>query len=118
MKDIRTSSSYRTFVMHVKQEIRSARSKAVRSVNRQLIELYFTIGRQIVLKQDELGWGRSVVEQMSKDLQEEFGKRSGFSSQNLWYMRQFYMAYRSDVNLQQLVGEIPWGAQYPDLQQM
>jgi len=46
---------------------------------------------------------------MAKDLQMEFGKRSGYSTQNLWYMRQFYNTYRDKPNLQQLVGEIPWG---------
>jgi len=52
------------------------------------------------------GMGKQSV---AKDLQGEFGKRSGFSSQNLWYMRQFYDTYKSNANLQQLVGEIPWG---------
>ncbi len=67
------------------------------------------IGKEIVVKQESLGWGRSIVEEMAKDLQIEFGKRSGFSSQNLWYMRQFFMTYKETANLQQLVGEIPWG---------
>ena len=46
---------------------------------------------------------------MSKDLEEEFGEKSGYSTQNLWYMRQFYLTYKDRLNLQQLVGEIPWG---------
>jgi predicted nuclease of restriction endonuclease-like (RecB) superfamily len=74
-----------------------------------MIELYFEIGNEIVVKQETLGWGKSVVEQMSKDLVSEFGEKSGYSTQNLWYMRQFYLTYKDHLNLQQLVGEIPWG---------
>ena len=109
MTNISNQVQYIDFVKELKQKIHSAKSKAVLSVNKQMIILYFDIGKEIITKQDELGWGRSVVEQMSKDLQIEFGKRSGFSSQNLWYMRQFYMTYNDTTNLQQLVGEIPWG---------
>lgn len=50
-----------------------------------------------------------MVEQLAKDLQKTFEGRSGFSTQNLWYMRQFYQEYQAEPNLQQLVGEIPWG---------
>jgi predicted nuclease of restriction endonuclease-like (RecB) superfamily len=56
-----------------------------------------------------LGWGRSVVEQLSLDLRQTFSGRAGFSAQNLWDMRQFYLEYRDGENLQQIVGEIPWG---------
>ena len=109
MNNLTDQTQYTDFVVSIKAKIRHAKSNVVLSVNRQLIDLYLEIGREIVTKQDVLGWGKSVVEKMAKDLQEEFGKRSGFSSQNLWYMRQFYDAYKNEVNLQQLVGEIPWG---------
>ncbi len=113
MKKIKVNISsqiqYNDFVKEIKQKIQVAKNKAVLSVNRQLIELYFEIGKEIVVKQNSLGWGRSIVEEMAKDLQSEFGKRSGFSSQNLWYMRQFFMTYKETKNLQQLVGEVPWG---------
>ena len=101
---------YKDFIKDIKQKIYSAKSKAIISVNRQMIELYFEIGRDIVLKQDKLSWGKSVVEQMSKDLKNEFGEKSGYSTQNLWYMRQFYLVYKDNANLQQLVGEISWSA--------
>jgi len=100
---------YNEFVQTIKQKIKVAKNKTVLSVNRQLITLYFEIGKEIVVKQESLGWGRSVVEKMASDLQLEFGHRSGFSSQNLWYMRQLFIAYKENTNLQQLVGEIPWG---------
>jgi len=102
--------TYKDFIIELKQKIYSAKTKAILSVNRQMIELYFEIGRQIVLNQEKQGWGKSVVEQMSKDLKDEFGEKSGYSAQNLWYMRQFYLSYKDYPNLQQLVGEIPWGS--------
>ena len=101
--------TYIDFIKELKQKIALAKNRTIISVNRAMIELYFDIGKEIVTKQESLGWGKSVVEQMAKDLQEEFGKRSGYSTQNLWYMRQFYNTYRDKSNLQQLVGEIPWG---------
>jgi predicted nuclease of restriction endonuclease-like (RecB) superfamily len=109
MSNFPDNPQYSDFVTSIKQKIKHAKNKVIVSVNRELIELYFEIGKSIIEKQETLGWGRSVVEQMAKDLQGEFGKRSGFSSQNLWYMRQFYDTYKSNANLQQLVGEIPWG---------
>ena len=102
--------NYKSFLHALKQKIYSAKTKAISSANRLMIELYFEIGKEIVSKQDTLGWGKSVVEQMSKDLISEFGEKSGYSTQNLWYMRQFYLVYKDSLNLQQLVGEIPWGS--------
>ena len=101
--------TYIDFIKELKSKIITIKNRAILSVNRAMIELYFEIGKEIVIKQESLGWGKSVVEQMSKDLQEDFGKRSGYSTQNLWYMRQFYNTYRDNPNLQRLVGEIPWG---------
>lgn len=75
----------------------------------QPIELYFEIGKSIVEKQETLGWGKSVVEQMSKDLINEFGEKSGYSSSNLWRMRNFYLSYKDNEKLAQAVREISWG---------
>ncbi len=107
MSDIQIQAQYSDFVHSLKEKIKHAKSRAILSVNRQLIDLYFDIGKEIVTKQNELGWGRSVVEQMAKDLQEEFGKRSGYSSANLWRMRNFYISYSKDSNLAQLVRDLP-----------
>lgn len=103
-------NQFNSFLKNIKSKIYSAKSKAILSANRLMIELYFDIGRDIVEKQEALGWGKSVVEQMSKELVEEFGEKSGYSAQNLWYMRQFYNSYKDNQILQQLVGEIPWGS--------
>lgn len=109
-KSIIQSSDFTTFVKEIKSKIYSAKSQAIVFANRFMIELYFEIGREIVQKQENLGWGKSVVEVMSKELKDEFGEKSGYSTQNLWYMRQFYLSYKDTPNLQQLVGEIPWGS--------
>jgi len=106
---MKVDKTYQDFIKKVKQKIYATKTKAILSANRFMIGLYFEIGEQIVQKQDKLGWGKSVVEQMSKDLKNEFGEKSGYSTQNLWYMRQFFNSYKNNQNLQQLVGEIPWG---------
>ena len=85
------------------------RNKVLRSVNKGLIDLYWEIGRMIVDRQQKYGWGKSVVEKLSIDLKQTFNSLNGYSSQNLWYMRQFYLEYKDSKKLQQLVGEIPWG---------
>ena len=64
--------------------------------------------KKIVEKQEKFGWGKSIVENLVKDLQKEYPGIKGFSSQNLWYMRQFYTSYCSNLKLQPMVGEISW----------
>ena len=100
---------YNNFIKELKQKIYSTKSKAILTANRLMIELYFEIGKEIVIKQETLGWGKSVVEQMSKDLVTEFGEKSGYSSSNLWRMRNFYLSYKDNEKLAQLVREISWG---------
>ena len=62
----------------------------------------------IVERQEQAGWGKSVVERLSQDLRREFPGVAGFSVHNLWYMRQFHMEYREHEKLQPLVGEVAW----------
>ena len=109
MGNLAQNDDYIGFLKTVKSEILSARIRAAKTVNRELISLYWKIGEMIVEKQRELGWGKSVVEQLSTDIFKEFDGISGFSPQNLWNMRQFYTEYQNSPKLQQLVGEIPWG---------
>ena len=108
MKNI-DSNTFATFLKEIKTKIYSAKSKAILSANRLMIELYFDIGKDIVAKQEALGWGKSVVEKMSKDLIGEFGEKSGYSTSNLWRMRNFYLAYKDNSKLAQSVREISWG---------
>ena len=108
MNNLTDQTQYTDFIVSIKAKIKHAKSNVVLSVNRQLIDLYFEIGREIITKQDALGWGKSVVEKMAKELQEEFGKRSGYSSANLWRMRNFYISYSKDSNLAHAVRDLPW----------
>lgn len=103
------SSEYGKFLNEIKSRIVSARIQAVRSVNRGLIKLYWDIGKSIVERQEKFGWGKSVVEQLSRDLTREYAGFEGYSRDNLWRMRMFYLAYKDNLKLARLVPELPWG---------
>ena len=100
---------YAPLINEIKSAIRNARTKAIISANRELIGLYWNIGKSIVERQEQFGWGKSIVQRLSSDLKTEFRGVQGYSASNLWFMRQFYRTYREDSKLQQLVREIPWG---------
>jgi predicted nuclease of restriction endonuclease-like (RecB) superfamily len=100
--------TYADFLTTIKTRIQQAQYDALKVVNQQLIGLYWDMGRMIVEKQETEGWGKSVVEQLSKDLQAEFPGISGFSARNIWNMRLFYLTYRDNSILQPLVAEIAW----------
>jgi predicted nuclease of restriction endonuclease-like (RecB) superfamily len=64
----------------------------------------------IVERQEELGWGSAVVDQLSADLRNEFPEMSGFLPRNFWDIKRFYVTYSAASEfLQQFVAEIPWG---------
>lgn len=94
---------YPAFLAHLKARIHAARLSAARAVNREMILLYWDIGESIVEKQSRQGWGDAVVETLSRDLRAEFPWVSGFSVQNLWRMRQFYLDHTSPDFLSQAV---------------
>jgi len=101
-----TSPEYRQFIEDLKTRVVSARISAARAVNSDLILLYWDIGRGIVEKQQVLGWGESVVEMVAADLRRAFPHSRSFSSDNVWRMRQFYLAYGDASFLGQSVPEI------------
>jgi predicted nuclease of restriction endonuclease-like (RecB) superfamily len=100
--------NYGDLLMEIKQRIRSSQYEALKAVNQQLMILYWDIGKLIVDRQQESSWGKSIVEQLAKDLQTEFSGISGFSARNIWNMRNFYLAYHQNEKLQPLVAEIGW----------
>jgi predicted nuclease of restriction endonuclease-like (RecB) superfamily len=100
---------YEEFLRDLKTRIRSAQIKAALSVNQEMILLYLEIGKAIMERQEREGWGKAIVERLSRDLRHEFPEMKGFSARNLWDMRRFYETYRDQPNLRQLVAEIPWG---------
>jgi predicted nuclease of restriction endonuclease-like (RecB) superfamily len=107
-KQINIPENYGHFLAQVKERIQTAQYDALKSVNKELVALYWDIGKMITEKQTDASWGKSIVQQLANDLQREFPGAKGFSVQNLWYMRQFYLEYHSDEKLQPLVGEISW----------
>ena len=86
-----TSPGYREFLTELTRRVQSARVAAGRAVNRELVTLYWDIGCGIIEKQRTQGWGNAVVEKLGKDLRREFPGVTGFSADNLWRMRQFYL---------------------------
>ncbi len=101
-------SAYGTFLQDIKQRIREGQYQALKAVNQQLIRLYWDIGEMIVGRQERHGWGKSVVENLSRDLRLDFPGISGYSSDNLWRMRKFYLFYKEKEKLAPLVQEISW----------
>ena len=99
---------YKNLLLEIKERIRSAQYEALKAVNKELIALYWDIGKMIVRRQQGNSWGKSVVEQLAKDLQAEFPGISGFSARNIWNMRIFYVIYYQNEKLQPMVAEIGW----------
>jgi len=102
------NQEFTNFVKEIKNKILTSQYEALKYVNKELIALYWGIGESIVEKQEKYGWGKSVVKNLSNELQKEFVGMKGFSAQNLWNMRQFYLEYHGNEKLQTLSGEIGW----------
>ena len=106
-------TEYINWVNELKTLIQRTQIKASISVNRELMSLYWTIGKSISEKVNTANWGSSVVEELSKDLKEEFPNQKGFSRSNLFSMKKWFEFYsQSEIDIekiQQLVGQIPWG---------
>ena len=109
-----TLLGYSQFIKSLKEKVRSAQLRAFLSVNRELIQLYWEIGKDVVNRQEKDGWGSKVIERVARDLQNEFPGIEGFSRTNIGRMRAFYLAYPISP---QAVGKleefpifrIPWG---------
>lgn len=100
------SPEYRRFIEDLKARVLSARLSAAWAVNRDVILLYWDIGRGIVEKQQTLGWGDSIVEMVSADLRQAFPGSFGFSPQNVWRMLQFFRTHTDNLFLSQAVREL------------
>ena len=110
-------SDYPAFLAALKERILHARTSAARAVNRELVGLYWDIGRGIVEKQRTAGWGDAVVERLGADLRAAFPDMSGFSPRNIWDMRRFYTAYADSNFLSQAVREMAQSRKPPILRQ-
>ena len=107
--NMKLEKDYLQTLENIKGKIREAQYKAVRTVNAQLLLLYWEIGRVILQNEKEKGWGAKVIKQLSNDLRKAFPKRKGFSVRNLQYMRAFANVYPDSSIVQQAVAQLPWG---------
>ncbi len=99
---------YSSFIIEIKNKIRSSQYEAMKVVNKTLINLYWGIGKEIYNEQQEKGWGKSIVEVLASEIKKDFPNVKGFSARNLWNMRNFYIEYKDNEFLQPLVAEISW----------
>lgn len=102
------TESYITLIQTLKQEITQARIRAHLVVNKEMITLYWNIGKRILEKQTKEGWGSKVIENISKDLRKEFPEMKGLSVRNLVYMQTFAKTYSDFEFTQQVAAQIPW----------
>ncbi len=108
MADRLLPTGYDEFLRELKERIRSAQVRAALAVNRELVLLYWQIGREVLSQQQQQGWGAKVINQLAKDLKKAFPEMKGFSPRNLKYMRAFAEAYPDETFMQQLAAQIPW----------
>ena len=99
---------YARLLADVKERVRAAQYAALKAVNKELVGLYWDIGRMIAERQTDSAHGDAIVEQLTRDLGAEFPGVSGFSRRNVFYMREFYLLYRDLPKVQPLVAQIGW----------
>lgn len=99
-------NEYQEFLTEIRQRIFNAWHSAARAVNRELVALYWDLGRRIVETQRTRSWGERVVEMLAKDLRNDDPSRTSFSERNLWHMRAFFQTYSEPEFLKQAVSEL------------
>ena len=102
------SDAYLKFIEEVKSEIQKKRISVVLNANSSMICLYWDIGRGILKKQEEEGWGAKIIDRIAKDLKDAFPEMSGFSPRNIKYMRKFAESWPDFEIVQRVVAQIPW----------
>lgn len=93
---------------HIRGLITTSRQRALRQANTELIDLYWRIGQYLCEQCDREGWGRSTVTRLAQEIGQHHPEWRGFSSSNLWRMKQFYEVYHADQKLAPLVRELGW----------
>lgn len=99
---------YLQFIEEIIKEIKKQRISTILNANSDMICLYWNIGKAILKKQGEEGWGTRVIDRMAKDLKDEFPDMSGFSPRNIKYMRKFAECWPDFEIVQRVVAQIPW----------
>ena len=100
---------YADWLADLKSRIHTAQQRATLAVNRELVLLYWQIGRDILARQAAQGWGAKVIERLAQDLRAAFPEMKGFSPRNLKYMRAFAEAWPDAEFVQQAAAQLPWG---------
>lgn len=106
---IQPPEGYASWLADLKSRIHEAQQRVTQVINRELVMLYWHIGRDILLRQAEQGWGAKVIDRLAHDLRNAFPEMKGFSRANLMYMRAFAEAWPDSAIVQQAVGQLPWG---------
>ena len=101
-------ADYAAWLAELKTRIHAAQQRASLAVNRELVLLYWQIGRDILARQDREGWGSKVIERLAQDLRNAFPDMKGFSPRNLKYMRAFAEAWPDAGFVQQAAAQLPW----------
>ena len=99
---------YTSIFSELKEKVFHAQQKAINSVNKELVLLYWDIGNIILKNQSEQGWGAKIIDSLSNDLKKTFPKMKGFSVRNLKYMRQFASTYADISIVQELLAQLSW----------
>ncbi|KAA0890117.1 YhcG family protein [Pusillimonas sp. ANT_WB101] len=99
---------YADWLVDLKGRIHTAQQRAALAANRELVGLYWQIGRDILERQAEQGWGAKVIERLSHDLRTAFPEMKGFSPRNLKYMRAFAEAWPDESFVQEVLAQLPW----------
>jgi len=101
-------AGYGVVLERIKSEVRTVRIRAQRAVTIEMLELYRSIGTEILTQQQVAGWGAKIIEQLAKDLAREFPDSKGFSRSNLYYMRAFAASWPRPEVVPRDVGQLPW----------
>ena len=101
-------AGYAAWLTELKIRIHTAQQRATLAVNRELVLLYWQIGRDILARQAEQGWGAKVIERLAEDLRLAFPDMKGFSPRNLKYMRAFAQAWPDEAIVQEALAQLPW----------
>jgi predicted nuclease of restriction endonuclease-like (RecB) superfamily len=95
--------SYTAFLQGLKHRIQESQLRASVSVNRELVLLYWRIGRDILVRQERENWGAKVIDRLAADLKKAFPEMKGFSPRNLKYMRAFADAWQDEPFVQEVL---------------
>jgi predicted nuclease of restriction endonuclease-like (RecB) superfamily len=92
----------------LKSQIRTAQVRAGVAVNQELVMLYWQIGKEILVRQQQEGWGAKIIDQLGQDLRHAFPEMRGFSGRNLKYMRALAEAWPDEAIVQAVLAQLTW----------